>query len=388
MIIQEANRLSFIKEYYFSKKLREIKQMMDEGKPVLNLGIGNPDMAPSESTIEALKESASKLNNHGYQPYKGLPELSVAIADFYYKTYGVLLESQSEILPLIGSKEGISHISQAFLNPGDVALVPDPGYPSYSSATRLAGGVPVTYSLDENNDWAPKWDELSDELLDKAKIWWINYPNMPTGAEGSQAIFEKAITLSKKHNILLVNDNPYSLILNKEKPVSIHQANDSKSVALELNSLSKSHNMAGWRIGFLLGGKDYINAVLKVKSNIDSGMFKPLQEAALEAFKNDEQWHSDRNKEYEQRRVLAFEIMDLIQCTYQKDSVGMFVWGKIPERYDDVEVLTEKLLQEANVFITPGFIFGENGKRYIRISLCSKPALLMETIQRIKRLSL
>ncbi|MEZ5024519.1 MAG: aminotransferase class I/II-fold pyridoxal phosphate-dependent enzyme [Chitinophagales bacterium] len=388
MIIQEANRLSFIKEYYFSKKLREIKQMMDDGKPVLNLGIGNPDMAPSESTIEALKISASKLTNHGYQPYKGLPELSIAIADFYYKTYGVLLESQSEILPLIGSKEGISHISQAFLNPGDVALVPDPGYPSYSSATRLAGGEPVTYSLDENNDWAPKWDELTDELLDKAKIWWINYPNMPTGAEGSKAIFEKAIALAKKHNILLVNDNPYSLILNKEKPVSIHQANDSKSVALELNSLSKSHNMAGWRIGFLLGGKDYIDAVLKVKSNIDSGMFKPLQEAALEAFKNDEQWHADRNKEYEQRRVLAFEIMDLLDCTYEKDSVGMFVWGKIPERYDDVEMLTEKLLQEANVFITPGFIFGENGKRYIRISLCSKPALLMETIQRIKRLSL
>lgn len=388
MIIQEANRLSFIKEYYFSKKLREIKQMMDEGKPVLNLGIGNPDMAPSPATIEALQVSASNVNNHGYQPYKGLPELSAAIANFYHSTYGVLLEPQTEILPLIGSKEGISHISQAFLNPGDIALVPDPGYPSYSSATRLAGGEPVSYSLDENDQWAPKWSELTEDILNKAKIWWINYPNMPTGAEGSQAIFQKTIALAKKHQILLVNDNPYSLILNKHKPLSIHQADDSKSVALELNSLSKSHNMAGWRIGFLTGDQTYINAVLKVKSNIDSGMFKPLQEAALEAFKNDEEWHIDRNKAYEQRRVLAFEIMDLLNCKYDKDSVGMFVWGKIPEQYEDVEALTEKLLHEANVFITPGFIFGEKGKRYIRISLCSKPELLMETIQRIKRLSL
>ncbi len=388
MIIQEANRLSFIKEYYFSKKLREIRQMIEAGKPVLNLGIGNPDMAPSESTVEALKSSASNPNNHGYQPYKGLPALSEAICGFYKKTYDVELDPAIEILPLIGSKEGINHISQAFLNEGDVVLVPNPGYPSYSSATRLAGGNPVNYSLDESNNWAPKWDELTPELLDQAKIWWINYPNMPTGAAGNKEIFEKAITLAKKHNILLVNDNPYSLILNNGQPLSIHQLEGSKEVALELNSLSKSHNMAGWRLGFLSGHQDYINSVLKVKSNIDSGMFKPLQEASIEAMNNSDAWHQERNDEYANRRAFAYEIMDLLNCVYDTECVGMFIWGKIPDNYNTVEDLTEKLLHEANVFITPGFIFGEKGERYIRISLCSQPQNLKEAITRIKQFAL
>lgn len=388
MIIQEANRLSFIKEYYFSKKLREIRQMMDAGKPVLNLGIGNPDLAPDASTIEALQDSAANAANHGYQPYKGLPKLAEGIADFYQSIYKVKLEPSSEILPLLGSKEGINHISQAFVNPGDNVLVPNPGYPSYSSASRLAGAEIVTYDLLAENNWQPDWEQLTPTLLDEVKIWWINYPNMPTGAAGSKAVFERAIELAKKHNILLVNDNPYSLILNAEQPLSIHQVEGSKEVALELNSLSKSHNMAGWRVGFLSGAADYINSVLKVKSNVDSGQFKPLQEAAIEALKYPMEWHNERNKEYAKRKVLALQIMDLLGCQCDDNSVGMFVWGRIPDSYAEVTDLTEKLLHEANVFITPGFIFGSNGDRYIRISLCSKPAMLQEAIDRIKNLAL
>ncbi len=388
MIINEANRLSFIKEYYFSKKLREVRALVAAGKPIINLGIGNPDMAPSEETINALKNSADVKLNHGYQPYKGIPELNEAIAKWYMNTYNVSLKPESEILPLIGSKEGINHISQAFLNPGDVALVANPGYPSYSSATRLAGGEPQTYKLDESNHWEPKWSELNQTLLDEAKIWWLNYPNMPTGARGNKAIFEKAIQIARKHKILIVNDNPYSLILNQTEPLSIHQVRESKDVVLELNSLSKSHNMAGWRVGFLTGAEDYINSVLKVKSNIDSGMFKPLQEAAIVAMSLNEEWHQERNKVYENRRKHVFAIMDALGCSYDKNSIGMFVWGKIPDRYEKVESLTEQILHEANVFVTPGFIFGDGGERYIRISLCNSEEKIIEAEKRIKALSL
>ena len=388
MIINEANRLSFIKEYYFSKKLREVRALVAAGKPIINLGIGNPDMAPSEETINALKNSADVKLNHGYQPYKGIPELNEAIAKWYMNTYNVSLKPESEILPLIGSKEGINHISQAFLNPGDVALVANPGYPSYSSATRLAGGEPQTYKLDESNHWEPKWSELNQTLLDEAKIWWLNYPNMPTGARGNKAIFEKAIQIARKHKILIVNDNPYSLILNQTEPLSIHQVSESKDVVLELNSLSKSHNMAGWRVGFLTGAEDYINSVLKVKSNIDSGMFKPLQEAAIVAMSLNEEWHQERNKVYENRRKHVFAIMDALGCSYDKNSIGMFVWGKIPDRYEKVESLTEQILHEANVFVTPGFIFGDGGERYIRISLCNSEEKIIEAEKRIKALSL
>jgi LL-diaminopimelate aminotransferase len=386
MIIREAERLADIQEYYFSKKLREVSAMVAAGKPVVNLGIGNPDMKPSEATINALKKSADEDGSHGYQPYKGIPALGVSIAEWYLRTYDVTLDATSEILPLIGSKEGISHVSQAFLNPGDIALVPNPGYPSYSSATRLAGAEPLPYLLDEDNHWEPKWSELNESLLDKAKIWWLSYPNMPTGARGQIGIFEKAIEIAKKHKILLVNDNPYSLILNQTPPLSIHQTSGSKAVALELNSLSKSHNMAGWRVGFLTGAPDYINSVLKVKSNIDSGMFKPIQVAAIEAMQVGEDWHVERNKVYAERRKHVFAIMDTLHCKYDKDAIGMFVWGKIPEHYASVEELTEKILHEANVFLTPGFIFGDSGNRYIRISLCNNASLIIEAESRIKAL--
>jgi aspartate/methionine/tyrosine aminotransferase len=386
MIIKEAERLGDIQEYYFSKKLREVAAMVAAGKPIINLGIGNPDMKPSDATINKLKQSAEQDGNHGYQPYKGIPALGVAIANWYKKTYEVTLDATSEILPLIGSKEGISHVSQAFLNPGDIALVPNPGYPSYSSATRLAGGIPMPYLLDETNHWEPNWSELNESLLNKAKIWWLSYPNMPTGARGHIGIFEKAIEIAKRHQILIVNDNPYSLILNQSPPLSIHQTTGSREVALELNSLSKSHNMAGWRVGFLTGGVDYINSVMKVKSNIDSGMFKPIQEAAIEAMSVGEEWHMERNKVYAQRRKHVFAIMDALNCTYDEQSIGMFVWGKIPDYYTSVEELTEKILHEANVFLTPGFIFGDTGERYIRISLCCKADLIMEAENRIKAL--
>ncbi len=388
MIIQEANRLSFVKEYYFSKKLREVRAMIAEGKPVINLGIGNPDLSPAETTINKMVESVKQNDNHGYQPYKGLPELRKAMSDWYHSTYHVDLNPDTEILPLLGSKEGINHISQAFINEGNTVLVPNPGYPSYGSATRLAGGNPEYYELNENDDWAPDWEKLGNRLLDDTKIWWVNYPNMPTGAAPRKDIFEKIVSIARKHKILVVNDNPYSLVLNKKDPSSIFQIDGSKEVCLELNSLSKSHNMAGWRIGMLAGAAGYVDAVLKVKSNIDSGMFKPVQLAAIEAMKTGDEWHQSRNDVYKERRKLAYRIMDEIGCTYSKESVGMFIWGKIPEQHKNVEVLTEKILHEANVFLTPGVIFGSGGDRYIRISLCSKEAALMESLERIKQLEL
>jgi len=387
-MIEEAKRLSFIKEYYFSRKLREIAAMIADGKPVLNLGIGNPDMMPSSATIEALREHASAAGNHGYQPYKGIPQLRAAMSDWYKTTYEVELEADTEILPLIGSKEGINHIAQAFIDKDDIVLVPNPGYPSYGSAVRLAGGEPVTYDLDEMNGWAPAWDQLRPSLLQKTKIWFVNYPNMPTGAAGGQAILEKVIDLAKTYDILVVNDNPYSLILNQGKPLSIHQVVGSREVALELNSLSKSHNMAGWRVGMLTGRQEYVQSVLKVKSNIDSGMFRPVQEAAIEAMKNSDDWHSERNRVYSRRRELAGAILEELNCVFDEEQIGMFLWARIPDSYNNVEDLTEKVLHEANVFLTPGFIFGDNGKRFVRISLCSTDAVLSEALERIKKLDL
>jgi aspartate/methionine/tyrosine aminotransferase len=387
-MIKEANRLSFIKEYYFSRKLREITAMTAGGKDVLNLGIGNPDMAPSATTVQTLQSAAEENGSHGYQPYKGLPALRRAMADFYQATYAVDLAPDEEILPLIGSKEGINHICQAFLDPGDMALVPDPGYPAYAATIRLAGAEPVSYDLDEHNGWAPEWDHLKPSLLNKVKLWFVNYPNMPTGGTGSREVMQRIVELAATFDILVVNDNPYSLVLNNAAPLSIHQADGSREVALELNSLSKSHNMAGWRVGMLTGRQEYIQAVLKVKSNIDSGMFRPIQEAAIEAMKNPESWHSQRNAEYAGRREWAQRIMDRLGCVYDSGQVGMFLWARIPDHYDDVEELTERLLHEAHVFITPGFIFGENGKRYVRISLCSKPEQLEEALERIEKLTL
>ncbi|MFN8295144.1 MAG: aminotransferase class I/II-fold pyridoxal phosphate-dependent enzyme [Chitinophagales bacterium] len=386
MIIQQANKLQHINEYYFSMKLKQIAQLRAEGKNILNLGIGNPDQAPSQQTIDALVESAQNTKNHGYQSYIGIPELRKAMSDWYKLTYDVELNPASEILPLLGSKEGISHISNAFLNPGDKVLVPNPGYPTYSSATYLAGAVPVTYDLDETNNWAPDFTNISEDVLREAKLIWINYPNMPTGAKGNNEIFKTLIEIANEFKILIVNDNPYSLVLNEGKPVSIFQTPGAKDVCLELNSLSKSHNLAGARIGLVVGEKDYIDTILKVKSNVDSGMYLPLQQAAIAALSNNEAWHEARNNEYKNRRAFAYDIMDALECTYDKNQIGMFLWAKIPVKYNHVEELTEKILHDANVFITPGFIFGSNGDKYIRISLCSPEADLQEALNRIVNL--
>lgn len=384
MIIPASDKLQYINEYYFSMKLREVKEMVDRGLPVINLGIGNPDMPPSDETIKALIESSKSPNNHGYQSYIGIDGLRQSLADWYTRTYKVNLNFKDEILPLLGSKEGISHISHAFLNPGDIALVPDPGYPTYTSATRLAGAVPYTYSLDESNGWQPMLESISEDILEKAKILWVNYPNMPTGTAGNKAMFEKIIAFAKKYKILVINDNPYSLVLPAENPVSIFQTEGAKDVCLELNSLSKSHNMAGWRVGMVAGNKEYISTILKVKSNMDSGMFRPVQDAAITALSVSEEWHQKRNEEYASRRAYVYQMLDILECTYSKEQVGMFIWAKIPDKYSNAEELTELLLHSYNAFITPGLIFGKNGDRYIRISLCSNKIVLAETVERLQ----
>lgn len=383
MIISPANKLQHINEYYFSSKLKQIAQLREAGKDIINLGIGNPDQAPSPETIDALKRSADNPKNHGYQSYIGIPALRKAMSAWYADTYGVELDPQTEILPLLGSKEGISHISNAFLNPGDTVLVPNPGYPTYTSATYLAGANPVYVDLDESGNWAPKLEDIPEAVLKAAKLMWINYPNMPTGAKGDNALFEKLIDFANRYKFLIINDNPYSLILNEGRPVSVFQTAGAKEVCLELNSLSKSHNLAGARIGMVAGAKAYLDEVLKVKSNVDSGMYLPVQEAAVAALSNSEAWHAQRNRVYAERRQLAWQIMETLGCTFNKDQVGLFIWGRIPDRYNHAEELTEKLLHEAGVFITPGFIFGTKGDRYIRISLCSPQNDLEETLKRI-----
>ena len=385
MIIEAAKKLENINEYYFSMKLKQIAEMRAAGLPVINLGIGNPDQAPSEASVSALKSSADNPANHGYQSYVGIPALREAMSSFYRNTYGVSLDPKDEILPLLGSKEGISHISHAFLNPGDTVLVPNPGYPTYSSATYLAGAVPVFYDLSEENGWLPDFSQLTEKQLNDAKICWINYPNMPTGASGSTSGFEELIALAKKHRFLIVNDNPYSLILNDTLPVSIMQVAGAKDVCIELNSLSKSHNLAGARIGMICGRADYLQTILKVKSNVDSGTYLPIQELAIAALKNSDEWHAARNDVYRSRRTWAYRILDELGCVYSEDQVGMFIWAKIPDSLKSSEQLSDKVLHEANVFITPGMIFGSNGERFVRISLCSPEADLQESLNRIQR---
>lgn len=379
MIIQPANRLGKVEEYYFSKKLKEIRQLNAAGKNIINIGIGSPDLAPSKETIKALTTTAEQKQHHGYQGYVGIPALREAIATWYDKIYAVAVDSTQEVLPLMGSKEGIMHISMAFLNAGDGVLVPNPGYPTYSSVSRLLQAQIHTYDLDENKNWQPKWEELEKMDLSNIKIMWVNYPNMPTGADATQAVFEKLVAFGKKHNILIINDNPYSLILNKQ-PKSILQIEGAKEVALELNSLSKSHNMAGWRVGMLLGKAAYLQTILRVKSNMDSGMFRGIQEAAVQALQNPITWHDTQNEIYANRRKVAFTIMDMLGCTYNENQVGMFVWAKIPNHIQHVEKWVDDILYKAEVFITPGFIFGTAGERYIRLSLCSEIAVL-ETVK-------
>lgn len=384
--IQPAKRLDSIKEYYFSTKLKEVAAMNAAGKNVISLGIGSPDMPPSPETIDALCESAQRTDTHGYQPYVGIAELRAAYAGWYKKWFNVSLDANKEIQPLIGSKEGILHISLAFLNPGDGVLVPNPGYPTYTSVSNLVGAKIHTYDLDENRGWQPDFEALEKMDLTNIKLMWVNYPNMPTGANSTMPLLEKLVAFGKKHNIVIVNDNPYSFILNTNR-LSILQVEGAKDICIELNSLSKSHNMPGWRMGMLASNPQFIEWVLKVKSNIDSGQFKPMQMATIAALNNSEEWHNEKNITlYLERRKLAEEIMTTLGCTFDPSQVGMFLWGRIPESCKGSEALADKVLYDANVFITPGFIFGSKGERYIRLSLCCNERMLAEALERVKKI--
>lgn len=381
--IKPATRLSGVSEYYFSRKLKEVARMNAEGLDVISLGIGSPDMPPSMQTIETLCREAHNPDGHGYMPYVGIPELRKAFAGWYRKWYGVELDAQTEIQPLIGSKEGILHVTLAFVNPGDQVLVPNPGYPTYTSLSRILGAEVVNYNLHEENGWMPDFDELEAMDLSRVRLMWTNYPNMPTGANATPELYERLVKFARRKGIVIVNDNPYSFILN-EHPISILQVPGAKECCIEFNSMSKSHNMPGWRIGMLASNAQFIQWVLKVKSNIDSGMFRAMQLAAAKALEAEADWYEGNNANYRKRRQLAGEIMDVLGCTYDERQVGMFLWGRIPDSYADVEQLTERVLHEARVFITPGFIFGSNGNRYIRISLCCKDEKLAEALKRIK----
>jgi len=385
MTISESNRLSRIHEYYFSKKLEEVRMLRESGAAIINLAIGNPDLSPSVKVIESLTNSALDSSNHGYQSYKGIPELRKEITEFYQRIYGVSLNPEKEVLPLLGSKEGISHISMAFLNLDDEVLIPNPGYATYSSVSHLMQATIRSYDLDEYRDWTVDIGKLQKSDLSKVKILWLNYPNMPTGAKGSLKVFDQLIKLAFEHSFLICHDNPYSLILN-EDPLSIMQCDGAKEVSLELNSLSKSHNMAGWRLGWVCGNEKYINSVLKVKSNIDSGMFLPIQHGGIEALKAESDWHIERNKHYAERKKFVLQLLDLLNCTYSDKQSGLFVWAKVNEAVKDVSEFCDDLLKNAHVFITPGKIFGSNGERFIRVSLCNKVENIKEAIRRIELL--
>jgi aspartate/methionine/tyrosine aminotransferase len=387
MKVKPAMRTESVQEYYFSAKLRQIDQMRRDGADVISLGIGSPDRPPSENAIERLAAEARKPNAHGYQSYNGSPALRKALSEWYMKYFGVQLDPDSEILPLMGSKEGIMHISMAFVDPGDEVLIPNPGYPTYSSVTNLAGGKIRYYDLDEENGWHPGLKALEKSDLSKVKLMWTNYPNMPTGARASLQLFRDLVTFSREHEILLINDNPYSFILNNDY-LSMLAVEGARETVLELNSLSKSHNMAGWRIGMVAGDREYIKNILKVKSNMDSGMFLPLQLAAVEALNNPESWYITVNEAYVERRKTAESIMEILGCTYDKSQSGMFLWGRIPDSIGNCESFVEEILTKALVFITPGFIFGSRGDRYIRISLCADNIRLKEAKERILSLKI
>ncbi len=385
--IKPAERLSLVQEYYFSRKLKEVAQMNAEGKDIISLAIGSPDMPPSQKTIDRLCEVAQQPSAHGYQPTMGTPELRQAMARFYKRFYGVTLDPATEIQPLIGSKEGILHTTLAFVNPGDEVLVPNPGYPTYTSLSKILGAKVVNYDLREDQQWQPDFEQLETMDLTKVKLMWTNYPNMPTGGPALMKTYERLVDFARRHGIVVVNDNPYSFIIN-EHPISLLQVPGAKDCCIEFNSMSKSHNMPGWRVGLCASNAQFISWILKVKSNIDSGTFRGIQLAAAEAYDNSDEWHREANiNTYRRRRVIAEEIMRVLGCRYDPEQVGMFLWGKIPERYADAEQLTERVLHEARVFITPGFIFGSNGKRYIRISLCAKDEKMKEALERVKAMS-
>ena len=384
--IKPAERLSLVSEYYFSRKLKEVAQMNAEGKDIISLAIGSPDMPPSEKTIQTLCEVASRPDTHGYQPTMGTPELRKAMADFYKRWYGVELNPATEIQPLIGSKEGILHVTLAFVNPGEEVLVPNPGYPTYTSLSKILGAKVVNYDLMEDNGWQPDFDQLESMDLSKVKLMWTNYPNMPTGGNARMETYERLVDFARRHNIVVVNDNPYSFILN-EKPMSLLQVEGAKDCCIEFNSMSKSHNMPGWRVGMCATNPTFISWILKIKSNIDSGTFRGIQLAAAAALSNEAEWHREANIEtYARRRKYAERIMDVLGCKYAPNQVGMFLWGRIPDSYSNCEELTERVLHEARVFITPGFIFGSKGERYIRISLCAKEEKIQNALERIERL--
>ncbi|MGB3606332.1 MAG: aminotransferase class I/II-fold pyridoxal phosphate-dependent enzyme [Psychroserpens sp.] len=380
-MITVANRLQNVEEYYFSKKLREVGVLKSQGRPIINLGIGSPDLDPPERVLNALVETFNEEGAHKYQSYQGIPALREAITNFYKRHYNVPLSPLTEVLPLMGSKEGILHISMAFLNEGDEVLIPNPGYPTYKSVTNLVGATPVFYDLTEESHWLPDLIALEKRGLDKVKLMWVNYPNMPTGAPATNKLFEDLITFAKRNDILVVNDNPYSFVLNKY-PRSILKYKGASEVCLELNSLSKTFNMAGWRVGMVLGHADYISAVLRVKSNMDSGMFLGIQKGAIEALNCSELWFSSLNSVYEQRREIVWKIADALNCTYDKMATGLFVWAKLPD-YLDAEEYIDLILKEKSVFITPGTIFGSNGNRYIRIALCAPQDELEEALARL-----
>ena len=387
MKIQPADRLSLVQEYYFSRKLKEVAKLNAEGQDIISLAIGSPDMPPSKQTIDKLCEVASKPEAHGYQPTMGTPELREAMAGFYKRWYDVDVDPKTEVQPLIGSKEGILHVTLAFVNPGEQVLVPNPGYPTYTSLSKILGAEIVNYNLREDNGWQPDFDELEKMDLSRVRLMWTNYPNMPTGGNARRETYERLVAFAKKHNIVVVNDNPYSFILN-DNPMSLLQVPGAKDCCIEFNSMSKSHNMPGWRVGMCIANPTFTSWILKIKSNIDSGTFRGIQLAAAEALNtNDDAWHKEYNVEnYRRRRKIAEDIMTVLGCTFDPSQVGMFLWGKIPEKYANVEDLTERILHEARVFVTPGFIFGSNGQRYLRISLCAKDEKMAEALQRIKAL--
>lgn len=384
--IVPAKRVSEIQEYYFSRRLREVAQLNAQGADIISLGIGGPDRPPHSSVISTLADEAAKPGNHSYQPYVGIPQLRQAMADWYNRWYGVTLNPDTEIQPLIGSKEGILHVSLAFLNPGDGVLVPNPGYPTYTSVSRLAQAEIFNYDLTEEGGWMPDFDALERLPLDRIKLMWINYPHMPTGTPASLELFEKIVAFGKKHNIVIAHDNPYSFILN-EKPLSLLQVDGARDIAIEMNSMSKSHNMAGWRVGMLASNPTFINWILKVKSNIDSGQFKPLMLAAVKGLEADKDWYDEVNATYASRRKVAEEIMSALNCTFDPSQKGLFLWGRIPDDEASSESLADRVLYEGRVFITPGFIFGSNGDRYIRISLCATEDNMRKAFDRINKMN-
>lgn len=381
--ITPADRVACVKEYYFSRKLREVSQLNAQGKDIISLGVGGPDRPPHQEVIDTLCKEARKPDTHSYQPYVGLPELRAAYADWYKRVYGVTLDPNNEIQPLIGSKEGILHISLALLNPGDGVLVPNPGYPTYTSVSNLVGAEIFAYNLTEAHSWEPDFDEIERLPLERIKLMWVNYPHMPTGHRASMPLYQKIIDFGNKHGIIIVNDNPYSFILN-DHPLSILAVDGAKDIAIELNSLSKSHNMAGWRMGMLASNPTFVQWVLRVKSNIDSGQFKPMMLAAAKALQCGTSWYSEVNATYRHRRLIAEQIMLALNCTFDPSQSGLFLWGRIPQSFPNAEALADRALYDARVFITPGSVFGSNGDRYVRISLCATEEKMTEALRRIK----